>query len=111
MKDEAETCLAALFLTDPRDDREQLIQAKGSRVDGTCEWIKSNELYNSWLHSHSQLLWISGGPGKGKTMLSIFLAEELERSAKQNVLFLQYFCDNKDEKRKTAVTVVRGLIF
>ena len=46
-------------------------------------------------------------------MLSIFLAEELERIAKhsQDVLFLQYFCDNKDEKRNTAVTVIRGLIF
>ncbi|KAL9117500.1 MAG: hypothetical protein Q9187_005963 [Circinaria calcarea] len=113
MEDEPGTCLTALFLTDPKVDREQLIQAKGSRVSGTCKWVKSNKLYISWLHSHSQLLWLSGGPGKGKTMLSIFLAEELERTAKnsQNVLFLQYFCDSKDEKRKTAVTVIRGLIF
>ena len=110
---EAQVCLAKLFLTDPLDDREQLIQAKGSRVDGTCEWIKSDKLYDSWLHSHSQLLWLSGGPGKGKTMLSIFLAEELEQTAKrtQDRLFLQYFCDNKDEKRKTAVSIIRGLIF
>ena len=111
--DEPTACLSALFLTDPRNDREQLIQAKGSRVVGTCEWIKSNNLYDSWFHSRSQLLWLSGGPGKGKTMLSIFLAEELERTAKdsQDKLFLQYFCDNKDEKRKTATTIVRGLIF
>ncbi|MCJ1270776.1 hypothetical protein MMC22_010673 [Lobaria immixta] len=111
--DEAAACLAALFLTDPKNDREQLIQAKGSRVVGTCEWIKSNDLYNSWLHSGSQLLWLSGGPGKGKTMISIFLAEELEQTAKdsQDILFLQYFCDNKDEKRNTAITIIRGLIF
>ena len=104
--------MTALFLTDPKDDREQLIQAKGSRVDSTCEWIKSNAVYESWLHSRSQLLWLSGGPGKGKTMLSIFLAEELEQVAKhsEDVLFLQYFCDNKDEKRNTAVAVLRGLI-
>ena len=42
-------------------------------------------------------------------MLSIFLAEELERDKKK--LFLQYFCDNKDEKRNTAVAVLRGLIW
>ena len=110
---EAQACLAALFLTNPLDDREQLIQAKGSRVDGTCEWIKSNELYNSWLHSHFQLLWLSGGPGKGKTIHSIFLAEELEQTAKrtQDRLFLQYFCDNKDEKRNTAISIIRGLMF
>ena len=113
MKDEADACMSALFLTDPKTDREQLIQAKGSRVNGTCEWIKSHKLYKSWLHSRSQLLWLSGGPGKGKTMLSIFLAEELERTVNQSqdMLFLQYFCDSKDEKRKTAITIIRGLIF
>jgi Cdc6-like AAA superfamily ATPase len=88
--DETQACLSALFLTDPRDDREKLVHIKGPRVEGTCEWIKSNVLYDSWIHSHSQLLWLSGGPGKGKTMLSVFLAEELERTANdsENTLFL-----------------------
>lgn len=110
---EEQNCLTALFLTNPLDDRRKLMHEKGSRVDGTCEWIKTNELFESWLRSRSQLLWISGGPGKGKTMMSIFLAEELERSVKksQDTLFLQYFCDNKDERRNTAVAVIRGLIF
>ena len=45
-------------------------------------------------------------------MLSIFLAEELEETAiSQNKLFLQYFCDNKDEKRNTAIVILRGLIY
>lgn len=45
-------------------------------------------------------------------MLSIFLAEELERTAKDSqVSFLQYFYNNKDEKRNTAVAIIRGMIF
>ena len=113
VEDEAQACLSALFLTDPRDDRAKLISTKGARVEGTCEWIKSHALYDLWLRSQSQLLWISGGPGKGKTMLSIFLAEELEQMARRlpSEEFLQYFCDNKDEKRNTAVAVLRGLIY
>ncbi|KAH8649514.1 hypothetical protein BGZ60DRAFT_463330, partial [Tricladium varicosporioides] len=109
---EEQECLMALFLTNPLDDRRGLTNEKGLRVDGTCEWIKTNALYNSWLRSRSQLLWLCGGPGKGKTMLSIYLAEELERSAEksQDILFVQYFCDNKDEKRNTAVAIIRGLI-
>ena len=111
--DEAQACLRALFVTDISADRAKLTTTKGPRVDGTCEWIKSRPLYDSWLRSQPQLLWVSGGPGKGKTMLSIFLAEELEQTARlaQNKLFLQYFCDNKDEKRNTAVAVVRGLLY
>lgn len=108
--DEA-ACLSALFLTDPRDDRAKLINTKGLRVDGTCQWIKSHALYDSWLRSYSELLWLYGGPGKGKTMLSLFLAEELEETAiSQTKLFLQYFCDNKDEKRNTAIAILKGLI-
>jgi NACHT domain len=101
------------FLTDPRDDREKLTHLKGSRVDGTCKWIKTNELYNSWLHFPSQLLWLSGGLGKGKTMLSIFLAEELQQYVKesQGALFVQYSCDDRDKKRNTAVAILRGLIW
>ena len=112
-REEAQACKAALFLTEPGDDRERIIHIKGPRVEGTCEWIKSSEVYQSWLHSRSQLLWLSGGPGKGKTMLSIFIAEELERIAKQSqdVIFVQYFCDNKDGKRNTAIAILRGLIY
>ncbi|OBT61413.1 hypothetical protein VE03_09507 [Pseudogymnoascus sp. 23342-1-I1] len=110
---EIKACLEALFITNPRDDREDLVQTKGPRVRGTCEWIKTNELYSSWLHSRSQLLWLSGGPGKGKTMISIFVAEELDRTAAntQDTLFLQYFCDNKRDERNTGVAIIKGLLY
>ena len=106
-------CMAALFLTDPRDDRERLKDLKGSIVDGTCEWVERHAFYRSWLHADSQLLWLSGGPGKGKTMISMFLAERLETHAKQykTATFLQYFCDNKVEKCRTATAVLRGLLY
>ena len=105
--------MKALFLTEPKDDRERLLQDKGSRIDGTCTWIKDNATYKSWLCSDSQLLWLTGGPGKGKTMLSIFLSEELEHLAEQShgTISLQYYCDNKDDCRNSASTILRGLIY
>jgi ankyrin repeat protein len=106
-------CLAALFLTDPYIDRNELTTAKGQRVQGTCQWITTNETYASWLASQSQLLWLSGGPGKGKTMLSIFLTEELEKIVvqSQDAKLAYFFCDNRNKKRNTAVAMLRGLIF
>ncbi|KAI9698517.1 MAG: hypothetical protein M1836_004098 [Candelina mexicana] len=106
-------CLRALFLTDPVDDKRKLIIAKGKRVNGTCEWIRTNELYLSWQRDlHSRILWISGSPGKGKTMLSIFLTEELTKVVEQsdNAILAYDFCDGKNANRSTGTTILRGLM-
>jgi ankyrin repeat protein len=101
-----------LFLTSPHVDRETLISRKGRRVTGTCEWIIQHPSYQSWLQNGEQLLWISGGPGKGKTMMSIFLTEELERvaSTSTDVKAIFYFCSIQDEKRNTALAILRSLV-
>ncbi|RFU32974.1 hypothetical protein B7463_g3376, partial [Scytalidium lignicola] len=106
-------CQNALFLTDPDVDRESLISTKGTRVAGTCEWIRQNENYQSWLYGTPRLLWISGDPGKGKTMLSIFLTQDLEQVTQnmEQAGLIFYFCSNQDEKRNTAVAVLRGLLY
>jgi len=44
-------------------------------------------------------------------MLSIFLTEELQRVVQlQGAILVYFFCDNKDERRNTAVAILRGLI-
>jgi hypothetical protein len=120
----AVACRNALFLTDPHVDRESVISAKGTRVAGTCQWITHNASYRAWLNSdgdgngddsnndNTRLLWISGGPGKGKTMLSIFLTEELERHTASipNAELVFFFCSAQDEKRNTAVAVLCSLV-
>ena len=46
-------------------------------------------------------------------MLSIFLSEELEHLARQShsTIFLEYFCDNKDDRRNSAIAILRGLLY
>ena len=90
------------------------MNAKGARAENTCQWILSHPTYLSWLRSKdSQVLWLSGGPGKGKTFLSIFLAEQFELITQnpEGGILLQYFCDNQDDKRNTAVSITRGFIY
>ncbi|EAL85341.1 ankyrin repeat domain-containing protein [Aspergillus fumigatus Af293] len=112
-EEKASRCRNALFLSDPYVDRECLISEKGTRVAGTCEWITQHESYRAWLYGDTPFLWISGGPGRGKTMLSIFLTEELERVVQNvedaNLIFS--FCTHKDEKHNTAVAIIRGLVY
>lgn len=106
-------CRNTLCRTDPYVDREKLKTAKGNRVTGTCEWIRNNSTYQSWLDGNPPLLSITGGPGMGKTMLSIFLTEELERISQQteSTMLLFFFCDNQDKKRNTAVAILGGLLY
>ncbi|RFU80617.1 natch and ankyrin domain [Trichoderma arundinaceum] len=109
---EAAPVLDALLLTRPEVDRKSLITLKGRRVDGTCEWLVQHPSYRGWLADASlPLLWISGGPGKGKTMLAIYITEVLQPivDADQDVL-LYYFCSNRDKNRNTALTIMRGII-
>ena len=105
-------CLHALHETNPPDDLSAIRRAK-VRAEGTCEWLLLQEEYTTWVVSdRSQLLRLEGGPGIGKTVLASFLVEELEKRAQTtpHMTFAYYFCDNKDEKRRTATSILRGLI-
>ncbi|KAM0263408.1 hypothetical protein ACHAQJ_001264 [Trichoderma viride] len=109
---EAAPVLDALLLTRPEVDRKSLITLKGRRVNGTCEWLIQHPSYQGWLaDAKLPLLWISGGPGKGKTMLAIYITEVLQPmvDADEGVL-LYYFCSNRDKNRNNALTIMRGII-
>ncbi|OQE28318.1 hypothetical protein PENSTE_c003G00398 [Penicillium steckii] len=107
-----DTCRRRLLLTDPGVDRDTVKSVKGERATGTCEWIRENETYISWLKGDLPCIWISGGPGQGKTMLSLFLIEELEEGAQESDdLVLSYICNHQDEKRNSAVAIMRSFIY
>ncbi|KAI9928609.1 hypothetical protein MW887_001824 [Aspergillus wentii] len=46
------------------------------RVPGTCEWFLKDEGFSKWRSSSSDLLWVSAGPGCGKSVLSKTLVDE-----------------------------------
>ena len=106
-------CLQSLYLSDPQDDLAAIRSTRGVRVSGTCEWILNQDRYTAFLvEDGPRLLWLSGGPGIGKTMISSFLVEELARLAERSsqMTLAYYFCDDKDEKRRTATAILRGLL-
>jgi hypothetical protein len=122
-----ERCRKSFFVTDPKIDRQRLIDRKGGRVVGTCDWMLNDPTYQSWLQDAPHLLWICGGPGKGKTMMSIFLAQTLEcnsqsilgfftsmfstskRQSQDNVIYC--FCNSEDDRNNTSSAILRTLIW
>ncbi|RTE83479.1 hypothetical protein BHE90_001900 [Fusarium euwallaceae] len=112
IQEQINQCRNALFISDPKIDRTTLISSKGQRAPGTCEWIRKNPHYQAWLAGESRLLWVSGGPGRGKTVLSLFLNEEVEKLCQgtdDRLLF--YFCQFQNEKHNNAINVLRSLIY
>ena len=106
-RDRVNQCLDILDAVSPKDDRGILIRKKGKRVAGTFEWIKEDNTYQAWRRGDQRILWIRGGPGKGKTVLSVFLTEELEK----NCDLVYFFCTAQDQKRDNAAAVVKGLLW
>ncbi|KAL2059814.1 hypothetical protein VTL71DRAFT_10198 [Oculimacula yallundae] len=51
-------------------------------AEGTCRWILNHAMYSDWRNKplQSSLLWITGGPGSGKTVLSDYVVKDLKSS-------------------------------
>src|SRR5437016_684496 len=63
-------------------------------VEGTCKWILQHQKYKDWFNaSQSALLWVSGEPGCGKTVLASFLIDELQTRL-PNTTICYFFCDD-----------------
>jgi ankyrin repeat protein len=74
------------------------------RVDGTCEWFFADERFRNWRDSeNSRLLWVSAGPGCGKSVLSRALIDEkrLSTNVKTSTVCYFFFKDG-DESRMYA---------
>ena len=63
-----------------------------TRVAGTCEWFFANQDFCKWRNSStSNLLWLSAGPGCGKSVLSRTLIEEERLSTNISTSTVCYF--------------------
>jgi ankyrin repeat domain-containing protein 50 len=83
-------------------------------VEGTCNWILKNPQYVSWAAERkSTLLWLTGNPGCGKTILSAYLTEQLDSPTKSSsaALVCFYFCDDRISAQKDGKSILRSLIY
>ncbi|KAL3457024.1 hypothetical protein BJX64DRAFT_293534 [Aspergillus heterothallicus] len=121
-------CLRALVLTDPAEDLNSLKRRRGERVPGTCSWMIETDEIRQWLglvplkeselgrkDKSSDVLWVFGNPGTGKSTIATAIAEELPKQPvfqKNNERTLAFFfCDSTIEERRTAPAILRGLLY
>jgi len=75
--------------------------------------MSTDPIYDRWFREHlSGILWLHGDAGKGKTNHAIRQVTELRnRVANSTAILLYFFCDDKDNRRNSAVMIVRGLLY
>ncbi|KAH7140444.1 hypothetical protein B0J13DRAFT_608806 [Dactylonectria estremocensis] len=107
-------CLQEMRVMNPRDILSSVQTQKGKRIGHTCEWILKREEFSAWgANDNPQLLRLIGSPGIGKTMMSTFLVEVLKGKAEKSPdkAFTYFFCDDKDQERRTPTAMLRSLIW
>jgi hypothetical protein len=72
------------------------------RVKGTCEWFFNDDRFRKWRdRSTSSLLWVSAGPGCGKSVLSRALIDERRLSTNATTSIVCYFFFKDGDEGRT----------
>ncbi|CAG8890696.1 unnamed protein product [Penicillium egyptiacum] len=91
--------------------KNRLKETKDKLLLQSFEWVLKDPQYQSWRTGKDVcLLWIKGGAGKGKTMMSIGLIEELSRVQHESTVVTYFFCQNADNELNTRESIIKGWI-
>ncbi|KAL8861841.1 MAG: hypothetical protein Q9178_001710 [Gyalolechia marmorata] len=84
---------------------------RGRSMPGSCEWVFSRPGFLSWLHdtiTSSRILWVSGLPGCGKSVLSSFIIGQLQDKGHK---CQYYFFRFGDRTKRTVNAMLRSLAY
>ncbi|PLB49766.1 WD40 repeat-like protein [Aspergillus steynii IBT 23096] len=104
--------LADICETDPQNEMTRIRQSKGTLIGECNRWIVQSSELDMWRTSNEpRLLWMKGGPGKGKTMATISLVDLYTRQTSPEESFCYFFCQNKIPHLNNASSVLRALVW
>ncbi|KAJ4355542.1 uncharacterized protein N0V89_003559 [Didymosphaeria variabile] len=100
---------------DAISDQQGIYNAKLKRRSPpeTCTWIFGNEAFKAWFESEkSDMLWVSGGGGFGKSILMAAVVKELHvRSQDKGALVQYFFCNAGDDTTKRTERILKHLLY
>jgi hypothetical protein len=93
-------------------DYETLI---GKLVPGTATWILQQPAFVNWVNCAKPVLWLSGGPGCGKSNLSTLAIKHLlQISAQQGpreVSVGYYYFHDDDQRRQSVLSALCAIVY
>ncbi|KAK5659672.1 hypothetical protein OQA88_880 [Cercophora sp. LCS_1] len=90
---------------------DDLSAVQEARVSGTCEWFVRKPAYCRWGDANHQgppILWLSGKPATGKSVLSGFVVENMDDLGLRHAY---YFFKHGDSSKSKLSTCLRVLAF
>ena len=97
---------------------DDLRSAFESRHPGTCTWILDRPEFKAWTNSDqdiaaTRMLWLTGIPGAGKTVLSSFVIDRCSEISCQKPLAseLYFFFKMTDSDKNSVLAVTRSLVY
>ena len=96
----------------PSDVKHIHLHQVQAKLNGTCEWITSNDVFDNWVKPESstkrdRLLVISGSHGSGKSILASSIVARFEKG-QQHPLFFAF--SSSDGNRQTSENLIRTLL-
>ncbi|KAB5569898.1 hypothetical protein GE09DRAFT_1217350 [Coniochaeta sp. 2T2.1] len=101
-----------ILLQDLASDYEGYKNFNPQKVEGTCEWFLNDDRFRRWRESNtSSLLWVSAGPGCGKSVLSRALIDDHRLSTKvATSTVCHFFFRDGDESRRYSTNALCAIL-
>ena len=99
--DDQEASLLETLASDYKSDKDFVSE----RVSGTCEWFLQDDRFLKWRDSDtSRLLWVSAGPGCGKSVLARALIDERKvcTDTTDSTICYFFFKDGQEQRTRGA---------
>ena len=107
-------CLQSLRRADYQSFRARI----ANNEPGTCQWILQHPKFETWRDEaysakEKTILWISGDPGCGKSVLAKFLTEHLETNSVRRgcpSISCHFFFSDDDEQQKDEAIALASIV-
>ncbi|KAL2268697.1 hypothetical protein VTJ83DRAFT_3543 [Remersonia thermophila] len=100
------------FLGMPSRPDDDLEDVEAARVEGSCEWLADNPIFQRWVdpgsEDRSMVYWLSARPATGKSVLSGYVINFLDD---KSIDCSYYFFRHGDKDRSTMSGFLRSLLY
>jgi hypothetical protein len=79
-------------------------------LEGTGHWFLDSQEYVEWRNQASNLLWLSGKPGAGKSVLMSTVIHDLQVNRRDGELVAYFFADGYYQGTGTASAIIRAML-